>query len=331
MKTGHGAAQIVLDNASRRYQFRGVAKGRESLLMRLLRPQREFVDALKPTTLRVERGVVVGLLGPNGAGKSTMLKLMSGLLQPTAGQVMVAGHVPWRRERAYLSRIAFLSGQRRQLTWDLPALDSFVLLKALYEISEAAYAEQLSTLSQLLQLEELLRRPVKTLSLGQRMRLELAACLLHRPDVIFLDEPSLGLDAQTRGAFTRFVRAYCNERSATVVLASHYLEEVEAAADRVLVISHGGVVYDGVFEELRARTRHSRLIDVRFSRRIEPAEVERFGALRGFSGFHGSLLVSADEAAGVAAALASNLPIVEVSIREQPVDDVLVSLAVGAA
>ena len=224
----------------------GVLASLQSLVHRTT----EEVPAVDGISFDVEPGEVVGFLGPNGAGKTTTLKMLSGLLYPTAGEVTVLGHIPSKRSKAFLSQITLVMGQRNQLVWDIPALDSFELNRAIYRIPAADFRSTLDELTELLELGPLLRKPVRNLSLGERMKCEVAAALLHRPKVVFLDEPTIGLDVTMQRRIRSFIAEYNRRFVATVLLTSHYMADVEALCRRVVVIHHGKLLFDGDLSNL---------------------------------------------------------------------------------
>ncbi|GAA2239496.1 MULTISPECIES: ABC transporter ATP-binding protein [Kitasatospora] len=228
----------------------------------LVRRRKQQVHALQDVGIRVEPGEIVGILGANGAGKTTLLKLLSGLLHPSAGSVRVLGHDPARREPAYLRRMALVMGNRYQLQWDLPAVDSFELNRAIYRIPRERFRQTRDELVELLDLGDLVRKPVRNLSLGERMKMELVGSLLHRPEMLFLDEPTLGLDVAMQRRIRTFVAEYNRTRSATVLLTSHYMADIEALCQRVVVVHCGRVLYDGDLSRLGERFAAHRDIEV---------------------------------------------------------------------
>ena len=217
------------------------------------------VEALRGVSFSLERGELLGLIGPNGAGKSTTIKILSGVLRPDAGRVEVDGLVPFDDRRRHVARIGVVFGQRTQLWWDLPVIDGFALLRDIYRVDAQRYRRVLDELATLLRLEKLLDQPVRQLSLGQRMRAEIAAALLHEPAVLFLDEPTIGLDAPSKLAVREFVRRLNEERGVTVLLTTHDMQDIEALAERVIVIGNGRVLADGSFEILREAVRETHL------------------------------------------------------------------------
>jgi len=236
----------------------GLAASLKSLVRRTTRD----VEAVRDVSFTVEPGKVVGFIGPNGAGKTTTLKMLAGLLHPTAGEARVLGFIPWERKRDYLRQISMVMGNKSQMLWDIPPLDTFSVLAEIYHVESADYEHTLDELVTLLDMEDLLTKPVRNLSLGERMKCELVAGLLHRPQVLFLDEPTLGLDVSMQGRLRRFL-AEVNQRSGvTVILTSHYVADVTALCPRVILIHHGQLLYDGELSGLAERLAPFKLIRV---------------------------------------------------------------------
>ena len=230
---------------------------------RLLR-EKETVYALRDLCFQVEKGELVGYIGPNGAGKSTTVKILSGILTPDSGDVRVDGRIPWEERREHVRNIGVVFGQRMQLWWDVPILDSYSLLKEIYRIPEADYRSRLKELTEALQLEDLMRTPLRQLSLGQRMRAELCGSLLHRPGLLYLDEPTIGLDAVSKLALRDFLRWENREYGTTVLLTTHDMEDIAALCSRVMVLGHGQKLYDGELPALLSRYDTARTVTVRF-------------------------------------------------------------------
>ena len=224
----------------------------------LVHRQHRDVVAVERVTLSVARGEIVGFLGPNGAGKTTTLKMLSGLLHPTDGTARVLGHEPWKRERDYLRRMTLVMGNRNQLQWDLPALDSFELTRAIYRLPEKMFKEQRDELVTLLDLGALVNKPVRNLSLGERMKAEIANSLLHRPEILFLDEPTLGLDVTMQRRIRAFLADYNQRHGASIMLTTHYMADVEALCERVVVIHHGSILFDGPLKVLAGNSPDTR-------------------------------------------------------------------------
>ena len=237
-------------------------EGLGATLRSFVKRRRKEVKAVAGITFRIEPGEVVGFLGPNGAGKTTTLKMLSGLLHPTGGEAKVLGFVPWRRENAYLSRMTLLMGNRSQLVWDIPAADSFRVLQEIYKVPDERFRVTVKELTELLELEELMHKPVRNLSLGERMKVEFAAGLVHSPGVAFLDEPTIGLDISMQSRIRRFVAEYNRRTGATILLTSHYMDDVVALCKRVIVIHRGQLLYDGPLADLSERMAPYKLIVV---------------------------------------------------------------------
>jgi ABC-2 type transport system ATP-binding protein len=297
----------------------GVAAAFRSLLRRKTRP----VMAVDGIDLDIAPGERVGFLGPNGAGKTTTLKVLSGLLHPTSGEVRVDGHEPRRREDAFLKKIMLVLGQKQQLLWDLPPAETFELNRAVYDVPRAEYAETLRELTDLLELQDLVNKPARTLSLGERMKCELAAALIHRPRVLFLDEPTIGLDVTMQATVRDFVKRY-NERSgATLMLTSHDMGDVEQLCPRVIVIDHGKLVYDGPLEDLVARTRPDKRIVLRFARAVDAADLAEMGTLVRHDAGQTVLQVRKDAVNAVVGRALAQLPVIDLLVESAPLEEVM--------
>jgi ABC-2 type transport system ATP-binding protein len=253
---------IVVEELRKAYRIAERKSGAFAGLRSFVRPRFRTVEALDGVSFTLERGELVGYIGPNGAGKSTTVKLLSGILVPDGGRCEVLGHVPWKERVAYVRRIGVVFGQRTQLWWDLPARDSFDLLRDIYRVPAADYRRALDELVATLDLAPLLDVPVRQLSLGQRMRCDLAAALVHAPDILFLDEPTIGLDAVSKLAVRRFIRRINQERGLTVILTTHDMDDIESLCSRVLVLANGRLLSDGPLEALRAKVTHERWLIV---------------------------------------------------------------------
>jgi ABC-2 type transport system ATP-binding protein len=246
-------AHIVVERLVKSYVIAERSSGIGGAVRGLLRRRRRRIDALTDVTFSLERGELLGFIGPNGAGKSTTIKILSGILRPDGGRVEVDGLVPYEDRIRHVARIGVVFGQRTQLWWDLPVIDGFELLRDIYRVDRALYVRTRDELVAMLRLDRLLDQPVRQLSLGQRMRAELAAALLHSPSILFLDEPTIGLDAPSKLAVREFVKRLNRERGVTVLLTTHDMHDIDALAERVIVIGHGRVLADGTFDSLRAQ------------------------------------------------------------------------------
>ncbi|MGI8628159.1 MAG: ABC transporter ATP-binding protein, partial [Geodermatophilaceae bacterium] len=263
----------------------------------------------------------VGFLGPNGAGKTTTLKMLSGLLFPTSGEISVLGHVPYRRERDYLRRMTLVMGNRNQLQWDIPALDSFEMNRAIYRIPETDFRRTRDEIVELLEIGDLVRKPVRTLSLGERMKAEIAASLLHRPQVLYLDEPTIGLDVTMQKRIRSFLADYNQRYGATVLLTSHYMADVQALCKRVIVIDQGSILYDGGLRELSTRYSPHQTVNVVLA---DPApDLSGYGEVLSAQGGRISLKVAKAQTSAVAARLLAAFQVTDLTIEDPPVEDVI--------
>ncbi len=279
------------------------------------------VSAVDGISFDVAPGEIVGFLGPNGAGKTTTLKMLAGLLYPTAGEVTVLGHIPSRRERTFLRQITLVMGQRNQLVWDIPALDSFELNRAIYHVPYADYRSMIRELTDLLDLGPILGKPVRNLSLGERMKCEIAAALLHRPSVVFLDEPTIGLDVTMQRRIRGFIAEYNRRFGATVLLTSHYMADVEALCRRVIVIHHGRLLFDGDLSHLvRDFTAHKTIVV-----QLEDcqADLKPYGEVVSCTGGHFTLRVPKGDAARVTERLLADLPVIDLIVEDPPIEEVI--------
>ena len=282
------------------------------------------VNAVAGITFRIEPGEVVGFLGPNGAGKTTALKMLSGLLNPTAGEARVLGYVPWHRENAYLRRMTLLIGNRSQLQWDIPAADSLQVLKEIYGLSADRYRATLGELTELLSLGDLLHKPVRNLSLGERMKVEFAAGLIQSPEVAFLDEPTIGLDVSMQSRIRQFVGDHNRRTGATILLTSHYMADVVALCKRVVIIHHGRILYDGALATLADEFAAYKTIGVVLENGSAP--LDAYGEVVHREGDRVSLRVPKLETSRVAARLLADHDVLDLTIEEPPIEDVIESV-----
>jgi ABC-2 type transport system ATP-binding protein len=287
----------------------------------LIRRKTRDVHAVEAISFDIEPGEVVGFLGPNGAGKTTTLKMLAGLLYPTSGEARVLGHVPSRREKDYLRRMTMVMGNRNQLQWDIPALDSFELYRAIYRLRREDYLAMRDELVELLDVGDLVRKPVRNLSLGERMKVEIVGSLLHRPQVLFLDEPTIGLDVTMQKRIRTFVAEYNKRHGATVLLTSHYMADVEALCKRVIVIHHGRILFDGALASLANEFAAYKTIGVLLEN--GDAELDGYGEVISRDGDRAVLRVPKAETSRVAARLLSEHEVLDLTIEEPPIEDVI--------
>ncbi len=288
MQRGHVAVDV--DGLSKVFKVPVREQGLKAATRSLVKRTHRDVVAVGEVRFTIEPGEIVGFLGPNGAGKTTTLKMLSGLLHPTSGTARVLGHQPWKRERAYLQRITLVMGNRNQLQWDLPAMDSFELTRAVYRLPEDMFRAQRDELIDLLDLGPLVDKPVRNLSLGERMKAEIANSLLHRPEVMFLDEPTLGLDVTMQRRIRSFLADFNARHGSTVMLTTHYMADVEALCERVIVIHHGSILFDGPLKELSNRFAAHKTVVVTLQ---DVVDLSGFGEVIDSSGGRVSLRVPA--------------------------------------
>jgi len=295
--------------------------GAKAALKDLVRRRRQEVRAVDGISFDLAPGEIVGFLGPNGAGKTTTLKMLAGLLHPTAGEVTVLGRVPWKRERAFLRQITLVMGQRNQLVWDIPAIHTFELNRVIYRIPPEDYRRILGELTELLDLGPLLNKPVRNLSLGERMKCEIAAALLHRPSVVFLDEPTIGLDVTMQRRIRAFITEYNRRFGATVLLTSHYMADVEALCKRVVVIHHGRLVFDGDLSVLVQQFTEHKTIVVQLG--DCDTDLKAYGEVMSCTDGHVTLRVPKNEAAHITERLLADFPVIDLLIEDPPIEEVI--------
>lgn len=285
------------------------------------------VQAVRDVSFQIERGEMVAFLGPNGAGKTTTLKLLSGLIFPSSGTATVLGHVPWKRENAYRRRFALVMGQKNQLWWDLPARDSFRLHKEIYRIEAGMFDRRMEELTELLEVKHLIAQPVRELSLGERMRMELIAALLHEPEVLLLDEPTIGLDVVSQRRVQEFLKEYQAKQQITVILTSHYMKDVEALCQRAVIINEGEVKHDGPLAEIVDRFSTHKVIELEFSDAQVPSDLGRFGEVFETTASRARLRVPRTKIpellAGVLAAYSN---VEDVGVHDRPLEEVIAEM-----
>lgn len=285
--------------------------------------EKNEVEAVKNVSLAVEEGEIVAFLGPNGAGKTTTLKMLSGILYPTSGKASVLGYEPFQRRSEMLRQIALVMGNKNQLWWDLPAWDSFIVLRELYEVPEARFKQRLDALIETLQIKEIINTQVRKLSLGERMKCELVAALIHSPRVLFLDEPTIGLDVVSQKRIREFLREMHKEDGSTILLTSHYMQDVTELCDRVIVIDHGSKVFDGTIQSLTSRFSGTRMVTIVLSEKVEQADLEKYGKVISCEEGEAQLEIPRAETAPVVSGLLQNLPVLDVRIEEPSMEEIV--------
>jgi len=314
---------IVLDQLSKTYLVAERDAGVMAAARSLVKRRQREIKAVDRVSFAVEAGEIVGFLGPNGAGKTTTLKMLAGLLHPTAGVGRVLNFEPWQRKREFLRAITLVMGQRNQLNWDIPASDSFELNRVIYRVPLDEFRQTLGELTELLDLGPLVSKPVRNLSLGERMKCEIAAALLHRPRVLFLDEPTIGLDVTAQRRIREFVREYNQRHNATILLTSHYMADVEALCQRVVVIHHGRILFDGPLPDLITRFSPNKTITVDLESPVASANYAAFGEVVSQSDGRVTLRVPKADTAKVAGRLLAELPVSDLTIEDPPIEAVI--------
>jgi len=314
---------ISVRGLEKHYRVHKRAPGLKAAAFSLFRRQYTDVAAVAGISFEIAAGERVGFLGPNGAGKTTSLKVLSGLLHPTAGQVAIDGHEPRKREDAFLKKIMLVLGQKQQLLWDLPPSDTFELNRAIYGIPRPRYERTLTELVELLEIGALVRRPTRQLSLGERMKCELVAALLHNPKVLFLDEPTIGLDVSMQTTIRRFVQDYNERYGATLVLTSHYMDDVAVLCPRIIVIDKGCISFDGKLEELVHRIRPEKRVVLRLSAPPAAGALESLGTIVGHGPQEAILQVAPDRVSHTIARALSTLSVKDLTVEDAPLEEVM--------
>jgi len=322
-----GEALIKVDGINKSFKVAKRATGLAEGLKALVSREHTIVHALNDVSFTINPGEIVGYIGPNGAGKSTTIKVMSGILVPDSGSCEIMGYTPWKNRVEYVKNIGVVFGQRSQLWWDVPVIDSFALLKDIYHIPDKEYDETLSLLIDTLELKDILHSPVRQLSLGQRMRCEIAASLIHNPQILFLDEPTIGLDAVSKIAVRNFIKKINKQKNVTVILTTHDMFDIEALCDRVILIGKGSLLYDGNLQELRNRFGSHRTITVDYKFSNIPIQIP--GTIN-LSRTEERAILSVDttqiSVSEVIMELSHSLDLVDISVMSQPIEDIIVQL-----
>jgi ABC-2 type transport system ATP-binding protein len=313
---------IEMKEVSKVFEYYKKETGLKNSLKNLFFREKLFKKAVDNFSFQVEEGEILGFLGPNGAGKTTTLKLLSGIIYPTSGEARVMGFVPWKRENEFKRNIAVVMAQKTQLWWDLPANESILLNRYIYDVSEADYKRNLGRLVELFHVEELLSVQVRRLSLGERMKFEIIASLIHNPKVIFLDEPTIGLDVSAQKDMRNFIREYNREYNATIILTSHYMQDIENLCSRVVIINEGAKVYDGFLRDIKKSA--TRIINFRFASPVSAAEIkniETMGVMSINSDESCTLEVPDGDVKKVFGLLVEKYDLSDFSIKDQPIEN----------
>lgn len=311
------------------YQVSRKAPGLWGSLKSLVYRPKETVKAVDGVSFALKEGELVGFIGPNGAGKTTTLKCLSGLLFPDEGQVRVLGFDPWQRRPEFQKQFALVSGQKSQLWWELPPLETFNLNREIYEVPKAKYTALLDELTEILEVKDVLKIQTRKLSLGQRMKCELIAALIHSPKIVFLDEPTIGLDVVMQKKIRDFIREYNRRYQATIILTSHNMNDVKELCDRVLIIDKGRLVFDGEIEEIIKKYADHKTINVVFAKEIDAKKLESIGEVKEFHFPRASISVKREAAALAAAELLQSFPVADLTLEEEKIENIIRELFTG--
>jgi len=324
-------AIIEVDRLSKTYVTHKREQGAWGALRSLLTRQRVEVHAVREVSFTIEEGELVGFLGPNGAGKTTTLKMLSGILYPTSGKATVMGYVPWERKPAFQRQMSIVMGQKMQLWWDLPAYESFILLKELYEVDNHTFERRVNELAEMLDIKRLLHTQVRRMSLGERMKCELLAALLHAPKVVFLDEPTIGLDVVSQKRIREFLKEYNRQAKTTILLTSHYMQDIQELCERVIIIDHGRIIFDNTLQALVEQYSDNKLLTLTFDRAVAREQLEQFGIVCELDDFRAVIEVPRARTTQIAAQVLSELPVVDIVIDEVEAEEVIRDIFAGRA
>src|SRR5512137_2451138 len=312
---------IHVDHISKSFDYYKKELGLKNSLKNLFYREKLVKEAVCGISFQIDEGEMVGFLGPNGAGKTTTLKMLSGILHPSGGKATVLGYVPWERRKAFKMQFAIVMGQKAQLWWDLPANESLYLNKCIYEIDDRSYQATLAELTEMLDVKDLLNVQVRRLSLGERMKMELIAALIHKPRLIFLDEPTIGLDILSQKKFSQFFKYYNQEKKATIILTSHYMEDVEDLCKRAIIINQGRIVFDGDLHRVNDVFAQSKVIRLQLSSPVPSAALAAFGQVKEYSDFAATLEVPRQDLKERSKLILDQLPVVDFNIEDIPVEE----------
>ncbi|MGG4146472.1 ABC transporter ATP-binding protein [Paenibacillus algorifonticola] len=312
---------IEVDGLSKSFAYHKKELGLKSSIKNLFRREMQTKHAVSDISFSIEEGEVVGFLGPNGAGKTTTLKMLSGILHPTSGSAKVFGYTPWERKNEFKRQFSIVMGQKNQLWWDLPANESLYLNKCIYEVDDVEYARTLGELTELLDVKELLKVQVRRLSLGERMKMELIAALIHKPRILLLDEPTIGLDIISQRKIREFFKYYNRDKKTTIVLTSHYMNDIEELCDRTIIINHGRIVFDGGLNEVNERLGHKKIMKLVLSEPVEEWVLNQVGEVKEFKDTHVKFVFEQSEIKKMSRWVLDHLPVIDFTIEDIPIEE----------
>lgn len=316
-------AAITVSHLSKHFRIYKKEPGLIGSIRSFFKRTYETSKAVNDISFSIEQGELIGFIGPNGAGKTTTLKCLAGLIYPTQGEIQVLGYTPFDRNHDYLRSISLVMGQKSQLWWDLPPIESYLLYKEMYDVPDKRFKDTLNELVELLDLKAILQVQVRKLSLGQRMKCELVAQLLHSPKILFLDEPTIGLDIVMQQKIRSFVKQYNKKYNATILLTSHYMDDVKELCKRVIIINHGKLLYDGLLSDVVSKHTQMKRISVVFEKEIPVSELARHGAVLSHEGAKIIIEITRDKAPDTAAYLLSHYPVIDLSIEEPQIEEII--------
>ncbi len=320
---------ISVKNLKKYYKVHQKEPGLSGSFKSLFHRKYYDVKAVDDVSFHIDEGELVGFIGPNGAGKTTTLKVLSGLLYPSSGDVSVLGFRPWDRKPAFQKQFSLVMGQKNQLWWDLPAIESFILNKEIYEVPNAQYKKTLDELVELLEVSDFLKVQVRKLSLGQRMKMELIAALIHSPKILFLDEPTIGLDVVMQKKMRDFIRDYNQKYNSTIILTSHYMDDVKELCKRVVVIDKGKLLFDGALDEIVKKYANHKLITVIFDKEVAKTDLKKIGEIKEFSYPKAVIMVKRDLVNTSASKLLQDFPVADLNIEEPSIEDIIREVFTG--
>lgn len=312
---------ISVRNLTKSFDYYEKEAGLKSSIRNLFHREKLVREAVRSISFAIDEGEIVGFLGPNGAGKTTTLKMLSGILFPTSGEATVLGYVPWERKKAFKMNFSIVMGQKSQLWFDLPALESFRLNQCIYEIDDTTFQHTLDELTDLLDVREMLKVQVRRLSLGERMKMELIASLLHKPKVMFLDEPTIGLDILSQRKIRDFIKYYNEQTKTTVILTSHYMNDIEALCRRMVLINRGRVVFDGDLNRVNDLFSAKKILRLQLAEELTSEVLGRFGEVKSCVGVEATLEIARDRVKAVASEILNTLPVVDFTMEDIPVEE----------
>ncbi|AMA72204.1 MULTISPECIES: ATP-binding cassette domain-containing protein [Aneurinibacillus] len=312
---------IHVSNLRKEYAYYRKEVGLLNSIKNLFHREKLVKEAVQKISFDIDEGEMIAFLGPNGAGKTTTLKILSGILHPTSGEATVMGYVPWERKKEFKMNFSIVMGQKSQLWWDLPANESLYLNKFIYEVEDREYQKTLDELTELLDVKDVLDVQVRRLSLGERMKLELVAALIHRPKVIFLDEPTIGLDLISQKSIRKFLKYYNEETKATIILTTHYMKDVEDLCKRVIIINQGKIAYDGNLNKVNELLNQKKLVKIQFSSPVPQTAVEAYGIVKEHNEFESLIELDREQLKQNSKLILEHLPVSDINVEDIPIED----------